>query len=188
WVTVAAAAAGSGYQLYWKNAVTAQYARWNLTPSGDLVSSAYVSLADLYSAETSLGADVDRDGITGLPFDKGPVSINGVNLGTTPFGYALQPSSGPPIPITFVGQYASASNPGQNWLAIASAPSASGYDLFWKNSTTFQYARWALNGLGSLTSSTLLSSSQLAEAEVSIAYDLNGNGIIGLAPQLPLVG
>jgi len=188
WVTVAAATAGSGYQLYWKNSVTSQYVRWNLTPSGDLVSSAYVSPAEFYSAEASLGADIDRDGVTGLPFDKGPVSINGVNLGTTPLGYALQPSSGTAVPITFFGQYASASNPGQNWLAIASAPSASGYDLFWKNSSTFQYARWALNGLGSLTSSTLLSSSQLAEAEVSTAYDLNGNGIIGLAPQLPLVG
>jgi hypothetical protein len=181
WVAVAAATSGTGYQVYWRNSVTLQYSRWILNASGALATSSILSPADLYASESSINHDLNRDGITGLPFTPAGATIGGLSLGTTPFGYALQPAGGAVIPVTYSGVNASPSNPGGNWTAVAAASAGSGFDLYWRNTITSQFSRWSLNSSGLLGSFSLLNPAQLITAETTIGFDLNGNGIIGAA-------
>jgi len=181
WVAVAAATSGTGYQVYWRNSVTLQYSRWILNASGALATSSILSPADLYASESSINHDLNRDGITGLPFTPAGATIGGLSLGTTPFGYALQPAGGAVIPVTYSGVNASPSNPGGNWIAVAAASAGSGFDLYWRNTITSQFSRWSLNSSGLLGSFSLLNPAQLITAETTIGFDLNGNGIIGAA-------
>ncbi|MCS5706445.1 hypothetical protein NZK27_09580, partial [Synechococcus sp. FGCU-3] len=149
-----------GYDLYWKNSISGQFALWKLSSSGSLLSGSLLSYTHFLQAETDHQVDLDRDGSTGLTFSPGLTPINDVNLGTTPLGYAISVGSGSPISITWNGgQVASHSNPGAGWLALAAARTNSGYDLYWKNSISGQFALWNLNASGVLTSSRLLSSS-----------------------------
>jgi serralysin len=182
WSAIAVAAAGNGYELYWKNSNSAQFARWTLGSNGDLISGMVLSLADLLAGETSLGYDLNTDGSTGLTFSAGGVTLNGVNLGSTALGYALKAGAASPVQITYSGQYASAENPGGGWSAIAAAPTAGGgYQLYWKNTGSSQYARWNLDGDGSLIDGRLLSTDDRLAAETSLAYDLNTDGSTGLS-------
>jgi uncharacterized protein YkwD len=82
WVAVAAAAAGSGYSLYWKNNVTLQFARWTLNASGLLTSSATLTSAQLYAEESSLNFDLDADGSIALTFTPSPSSTSTIYSGS----------------------------------------------------------------------------------------------------------
>jgi hypothetical protein len=178
WSAIAAAASFSGYDLYWANSLTNQYARWNLNGSGELTSGVFLSNSEFFTAETALAADINRDGITGLPYTAGSNTIQGVNLGSTPYGYALRNGTSAPVLVSFNGgQVVSDSNPGAGWKPIAAVSSASGYDLYWKNSFTSQFARWSLNSLGTLTSGQFLTTAELLSSEFSTGFDLSGNGI-----------
>ena len=180
WTPIAAAAATSGYDLYWKNSITSQFVRWNLNSTGALTTGTLLSSANLYAAESSLNADLDKDGITGLPFIAGTATIKGVNLGTTPLGYGIKVATSPAIPVTVSGQNASASNPGSGWNALAAAPSANGFQLYWKNVNTNQFARWNLGSSGTMTSASLLTQADIFSAETSLNFDLNNDKRIGI--------
>ena len=110
-------------------------------------------------------------------YSPGYATINGLNLGTTASGYALKSGTTAPIQITFSGQFASASNPGVGWSAIAAAANGSGYDLYWRNTTSSQFVRWSLNSSGASFAGASLSSQELLTAETTIGFDLSGNGI-----------
>ena len=181
WSALAAAAAGSGYDLYWKN-INGTYAKWSLNSSAALTSGAFISSADFLQAETSLAADLDRDGITGLTYTAGSSTINGVNLGSTALGYALRRGSEVPFQVSNAGQFASALNPGGGWQAISAVSSGSGYELYWRkgNGATSQYARWSLSGTGALGSAAMLSPLEFFLKEQSLGVDLNQDGITGL--------
>ena len=181
WVAIAAAAAPSGYELYWRNNVSSQFARWDLDANGSLISGTMLSSAALYAAEQKIQFDLNKDTITGLPFTAGIFSSAALSLGTTPIGYALRQGSGTVIPITVAGQNASPTNPGFNWIAVAAAPSSTGFDLYWRNTASLDVGRWQLNSSGDLTTTGLLSAPQLFAAETSLGFDLNGNGFIGAA-------
>ena len=181
WVAAAAAASADGYQLYWNNGVSSQFARWNISASGALVSGSFLSVPEVYVAESSIIRDLDGDSITGIPFRPGAVTLSGFNLGLTPFGYALKSADRDPISIIFSGGYASPRNPGANWVALAASPTAAGFDLYWQNPITSQFARWALGPSGSLSSASFLTPDQLNAAESTIGFDLNANGRIGAA-------
>jgi len=180
WAPIAATAEASGYDLYWKNSITSQFVRWNLNSTGALSTGTLLSSANLYAAESSLNADLDKDGITGLPFIAGTATIKGVNLGTTPLGYGIKVATSPAIPVTVSGQNASASNPGSGWNALAAAPSANGFQLYWKNVNTNQFARWNLGSSGTMTSASLLTQADIFSAETSLNFDLNNDKRIGI--------
>ena len=132
---------------------------------------------ELLTAETALNFDLNRDSITGFPYTPGSATINGLNLGTTASGYALRNGNTAPIQITFSGQFASAANPGVGWSAIAAAANGSGYDLYWRNTTSSQFARWTLNSSGALSGGGSLTNQELLTAETTLGFDLSGNGI-----------
>ncbi len=176
WKALVAAAAGSGYHLFWRNLFTGQIARWILGPTGAYTTGALVPDAEIFDAETSLNGDLNGDGSTGLTYTPGPTSVASLNLGTTQLGYALSNGSGLPIHVRFLGQFASQANPGAGWAAIAAAASGSGYTLYWKNSVNNQYALWNLDAQGTYTSGIQLSATELKVREALIRSDLDGDG------------
>jgi len=180
WRAIAAAAlSGGGYELFWKNSGSGQFASWVLNGSGSLVAGALLSAAELYAAETRLSADLDGDGKNGLVFSS-TKTIGSVAFGSAQLGYAIKDGSNAAIPITFSGQNASASNPGGGWTAFAAAAAPGGYSLYWRNSLSGQFARWDLNASGALSSGSVLTTSQLISDELSLDIDLDANGFIGL--------
>jgi hypothetical protein len=181
WQAISAVSSGSGYELYWRNgnSATSQYARWSLSSAGAFSSGAMLTPLEFFQKESSLDVDLNRDGITGLSYTAGSTTINGLNLGSTALGYALRSGSGTPVQVTFSGQVASALNPGGGWQAISAVSSGSGYELYWRNGNTFQYARWTLSSSGAFASSALMSPTQFVQLEASRNADLNKDGLIG---------
>jgi hypothetical protein len=176
WEAIAAAAQGSGYAVYWKNTFSNLYARWSLDSTGSLSGSSVLNTADLLSSEDGLDVDLDDDGSKGVTFKPGDKPIGGVTLGLTQLGYALNVGSGAAKQVRFSGEYASPGKPGGGWEAIAAAAAGPGYALYWKNRVSNQYARWNLDGTGSLTSGILLSNLELQIQEATLRADLNGDG------------
>ncbi|KAF0653268.1 protease, partial [Cyanobium sp. Copco_Reservoir_LC18] len=180
WTPLAAAATAGGYDLYWRNSVSGQYARWNLNSSGAFIGGEALTLNQFLQAETSLNADLDGDGSTGLLYTAGARTINGVNLGSTQLGFAIRQGSGAPIQVSISGQFTSASNPGAGWTPLAAAATAGGYDLYWRNSVSGQLARWNLDSTGAFVGGGVLSPNQFLQAETSLNADLDGDGSTGL--------
>jgi ELWxxDGT repeat protein len=180
WSAVAAAPSptGGGFAFYWRNSGSGQAARWDLNSSGAYTSGTLLSAAQLISEEANLNLDLNGDGYT-----SGARTINGVNLGSTSLGYALRSGTGSPIQVTYPGGIASASNPGNNWVALAAAPipSSTGFAFYWRNNSSGDTARWDLNASGAYQTGTLLTASQLINEEVAINADLSGDAIIGSA-------
>jgi hypothetical protein len=184
WSALAAAALGSGFELIWKNSNSGQFGRWILDSNGALSSGALLSTSELLIAETRLNTDLNADGSTGLIFSPGPLTLGSVTLGSTQLGYAIKNGNASPIQISFSGQFASTSNPGDGWNAFAAASTVSGYDLYWQN-TNGTYAKWALNSSAALTTGTLLTEANIYNEEVSSRLEFNQDGTIGpLAIQL----
>ena len=179
WRAVAAAQTGEGYDLYWKNTGTGQYARWDLDASGALLRGTLLSTQQLKAEETKYAADIDKDGITGIPFTS-VTGVQGIEFGRTQLGYALRDNGANPIHVTYGDTFASAANPGQNWEAIAAVRDGDGFDLYWRNTVNSVYARWDLDTQGAFTGGVGLNSEQLLAEETKHLFDINGNGLTGL--------
>ena len=179
WRAVAAAQDGEGYDLYWKNSSTGQYARWDLDTSGALLSGTLLSTQQLNAEETKYAADIDKDGITGIPFSSA-TWVQGIEFGSTQLGYALRDNGANPIHVTYGETFASAANPGQNWEAIAAVRDGDGFDLYWRNTVNIVYARWDLDAGGAYTAGVGLNAEQLLAEETKHLFDINGNGLTGL--------
>ena len=183
WSAVAASAGSdSGFDLYWLNSATNQIAKWEVSNSGALESSELMSQRNVYKAEARLAFDLDRDGITGLPYS-GLATIRDTSLADSPVGYVILSGSNDPISIMASGKEASGDFPGGGWRAIATAQVISqpgvAYQVYWFNDINRQYARWNLNAGGSSIGSTLLGRQDVLAEEVRIGFDLSDNGNIG---------
>ncbi|MFN7900193.1 MAG: hypothetical protein ACK5N0_11125 [Synechococcaceae cyanobacterium] len=108
----------------------------------------------------------------------GPVTIEGVNLGSTSLGYALLSGTGTPIQVTYHGGNASTSNPGKDWSSVAASPTSTGYALYWRNTATQKVARWNLNPSGAYESGYYLSGNLLLSEEANLNIDLNGDDYV----------
>jgi hypothetical protein len=176
WSATAAATDNSGYTLYWSNSNTQQTARWSLDASGVYTEGSLLSPTQLFTEEVNLRRDLNGDG-----FVAGSSTVNGLNLGNTALGYALQTGPGTTVQVSWTGGLASANNPGNGWVATAAAPSGSGTSLYWSNSASQQVARWSLDASGAYQTGTFLSIDGLYSEEASLNADLNRDGITGAA-------
>ncbi|MEB3362006.1 MAG: Ig-like domain-containing protein, partial [Synechococcaceae cyanobacterium] len=173
WSALAARATATGFALYWGNSGLGQSARWELDASGAYTSGSLLSPEQLLSEEAQLQLDLNGDGYTA-----GPRTIQGLNLGRTSQGYALDTGGVAPLQVTYPGGIASPSNPGDGWGAVAATPLASGYNLYWYNSDRGLAARWNLDSSGAYTSGYWLFAAQLQREEANLQLDLNGDGYI----------
>jgi uncharacterized protein YkwD len=174
WSALAAAAAGSGYDLYWKNS-NGTYAKWILNSSAALTSGLLISTADFLQAETNLATDLDGDGKTGFSFSPAK-TIAAVQFGSSQLGYAIKNGTNPTLSITNAGAVVTEAG---GWSALAAAAAGSGYDLYWKN-TNGTYAKWILNSSAALTNAFVISTADFLQAESNLAADLDADGSIGL--------
>jgi hypothetical protein len=183
WTAVAAEGSDSGFDLYWRHGTTGQMSKWELSSTGQLESSEFLSQRKLYKTETRLAYDLDRDGITGIPTTVF-ATAKGVGLANSAIGYCIKPADGAAIAVTAFEKDVSANYPGGGWRAIAAAtPTAPtpgvAYDLYWVNSLSKAYAKWSLNSAGASIGSSLLGVADVLAAERAIAFDLSSNGVIG---------
>ena len=99
---------------------------------------------------------------------------------TTPLGYAVNKLGGPPIQVTYNGQYISSTYPGAGWIGLAATLDGMGYNMYVKNTVSGKYVKWILDANGAINSGAFLTSSQELEEETLIGYDINGDGTTGL--------
>jgi hypothetical protein len=116
------------------------------------------------------------DRLVDAGYTAGPTTLNGVNLGNTIMGYAVQTGDAPPLQVTYPNGDASANNPGKGWTALAAAPTTKGFALYWLNASKHQVARWHLNAKGEYQSGYYLTGNLLLNEEASLGFDLNGDG------------
>lgn len=183
WTAVAAEGSDSGFDLYWRHGATGQMSKWELSSSGQLESSEFLSPRKLYKAESRLAYDLDRDGITGIPTTVF-ATAKGVGLANSAIGYCIKPAEGAAIAITAFEKDVSANYPGGGWRAIAAATPTTpapgvAYDLYWVNNLSKAYAKWSLNSAGASIGSSLLGAADVLGAERAIGFDLSSNGVIG---------
>jgi hypothetical protein len=189
WEAVAAIATPSGFDLYWQNTSMGlnvprdPYARWSLDPSGARSGGSVLSAAEFAQEAARIGLDLSRDPLTGQTYTPGAVTLQGVNLGSTALGYAIQVGDTSPRPIRDLkGEFASAFQPGEGWTAIAAAPVplGHGYNLYWRNLFSGEVGRWQLAPSGASYFSQVLSNENVVAAETLLNFDLSGNGSIGV--------
>jgi phosphodiesterase/alkaline phosphatase D-like protein len=176
WSGFAATPTSTGYAFFWRNNGSQQVARWNLNAGGVYESGYYLSASLVALEEASLGLDLDGDG-----YIYGANTTNGFNLGQTARGYALRSASDAPVQVTYSAGDASASNPGNAWIAVAAAPSPNGASLYWRNNISQQTARWELDASGVYQTGLLLLPSQLFTEEANLNFDLNDDGAVAVS-------
>jgi hypothetical protein len=167
---------GPWYVLYWNNSVSKEAASWTLDSSGAYRLGSMLSPSALRVTEGFVQRDLNDDG-----FIAGSSTINGLTLGSTALGYALQTTAGTTVQVTWPGGNCSAESPGNGWHATAAVPDGSGSRLYWSNNASQQLARWSLDANGAYQSGSFLSTDQLFSEETNLNADLNADAIIGAA-------
>ncbi|QNJ27488.1 peptidylprolyl isomerase [Synechococcus sp. SYN20] len=195
WVGLAAttdADGSNGFDLYWENKASNQYALWNLDSSATLLTGSILSKAQFLAQETRLQSDLDQDGITGVTFTPSftitdslvnPELNDAVSFGRTQLGYAIQNGDNAPLHIQFAGGFTSDSNPGAGWVGLAAttdADGSNGFDLYWENKASNQYALWNLDSSATLLTGSILSKAQFLAQETRLQSDLDQDGITGV--------
>ena len=140
---------------------------------------------EVFSTETALNLDLDKDGITGLPLlpiaRVGDVTLGEITQGALHYGFAVRRGQSAALPIRFTdgGQIASYSNPGSGWEPAAASSSGEGFKLYWHNHATNTYAVWNLAANASLASGAFLGGPEVVAAEQLLGIDISHNGVIG---------
>ena len=184
WVPLGAAAAGSGYQLAWRNGAADEYLVWNLDAAGAFSSAATGlvgggSLA-LQRLETSFGQDLNGDGNIGprttVIRTNGAVTLESIG------GVYHLAAGGSVVAVKLAGAEMAEGGVGA-WVPLGAAAAGSGYQLAWKLGAADQYLVWNLDAAGSYTggATELVGGGNLAlqRLETAFGQDLNGDGGIG---------
>ena len=169
----AVALGGGGYELYWRNDGNGQYVVWYLSAGGAQVGGRGMSVLEV---EERLGTDINNDGTVGLSFTSSGSASYPMDFGSTQLGYALRDYDGQITQVTNNGQYVASFS---GWRALTAVTVRNGYDLYWRNDITGQYALWNLNSQGARTASRVLTEAERASVEAALGMDLDGDGRIG---------
>jgi hypothetical protein len=126
---------GSSFALYWRNSAIQQFGRWSVDINGAGSNGVSVTFADLLEVEKVNNVDLDGDGRIGIQFIGTVVTSSQITFGTTQLGYAFKPSPAANIiQITYLGQYTSASYPGEGWIAAGVVGiSSSSFEMYWRH-------------------------------------------------------
>jgi len=187
WTPIGAEQTANGYEVALKVNGSDQYLIWNTDNNGNYVSDtgglSRTSIV-LEASEVSFHQDLNGDGIIGVPATV-VEAFGSTSLGLAGNTYSLDPVGGGQGPtLKYQG---AAVVPGEfgSWTLIGAEQTASGYDAAWKVPGADQYIIWNTDSNGNYVSQSeaLSGTSIVLEAsEVSLHQDLNGDGIIGVAP------
>jgi hypothetical protein len=179
-------AAGSGYEVAWKNATTNQFSIWNTDSSGNFVSYAVYSgnSTALESMETSFQQDLNGDGVIGIPTTTVIESFGSTSLVQVGIHYFLDSvSTGTGPELMFNGAPVAAGQFGA-YTPVAAEVTATGYEIAWKNAGTNQFSIWNTDSNGNFLSYAVYSGNSVAldSLETSFHQDLNGDSTMGVSP------
>jgi hypothetical protein len=186
WTILGAEAAGSGYEVVWKDTSTGLFNVWNVDGNGNYVGNLVYGAAGnsvaLQSAESTLHQDLNGDGVIGV-YTAALESSGATKLTQVANTYSLDQSSGGTGPqLKFAGAAVSSGQFGNNWTILAAEATGSGYDVVWKDTSTGLYNVWSVdsngNYVGNLIYGATASSSSLQSLEPLFQQDLNGDGLI----------
>jgi serralysin len=185
WAPIGAEPTASGYEVAWKNAGAGQYSVWATDSNGNYTSNAVVPVSGtdyaLESLEPSFHQDLNGDGQIGPPTTV--IETNGLtHLTQAANDFFLYDTNGSGPSLKFAGANVAAGQFGA-WTPIGAEPTASGYEVAWKNAGASQYSVWATDSNGNYTSNAVVPVSEtdyaLESLEPSFHQDLNGDGLIG---------
>jgi hypothetical protein len=174
--------------LLWKNTQNGGFAAWTLNSSATFVSGRSVTLGEIRTLESEVGADVDGDGSVGVPGGGGGGSsetftlrstLGSVGFGTTPGGYALRVGS-QVLPVIWGSSRASDALPGGGWVGLGARQSGSGYELLWRNTQNGGFAAWTLNSSATFVSGRAVTLGEIRTLESEVGADVDGDGSVGV--------
>jgi Ca2+-binding RTX toxin-like protein len=175
WKLLAATEDGDGYDVYLKDKSSDKYAKWRVNDKGVIVKGEFLSKSQLLEAETHSSSDFDDDGYAGLTYADDS-SRGGVGLGKTQLGWALKKGEGPSVQFKLGADYIT-DNFG--WKLLAATEDGDGYDVYLKDKSSDNYAKWHVDDKGGIVKGEFLSKSQLLEAETRSSSDFDDDGMIG---------
>ncbi len=188
WTILGAEAAGSGYDVAWKDTSTGLYNIWSVDGHGNYVGNLVYGAAGnnvaLESTESTLQQDLNGDGVVGVY--TATLEASGVTkLTQVANTYSLDPSSGGTGPqLEFAGTVVTSGQFGSNWTILGAEAVGAGYDVVWKDTSTGLYNIWSVDGHGNYVSNLVYgaagNSVALESTESTLQQDLNGDGIIGI--------
>jgi len=186
WTPIAAEQTAGGYDVAWKMIGIDLFTVWSTDASGNYITNIIGTVSgasfDLQSIETTFKQDLNGDGFIGLPYIE---ALGSTRLDQFGSNYYLDPVSGGTGPLLRYQGAAIVAGQFGSWTPIGAERTASGYEVAWKVTGANQYSIWNTDSNGNRVSSADAltgTSLVLKAAEVRFHQDLNGDGIIGIAP------
>jgi hypothetical protein len=182
-----------GAETTFEQAFGADSASFAVGPNGGVLWSGYSSGFALNVDPQGAGALLQRPPANGLPrvggffakevfapgvFVPSGVMIDAVEFGATATGYALR-VNGRVIQVKIGANNASASRPGNGWVALGARQVGPGYELLWRNTRNASYYAWVLDSTGVYRNGFDVTLEDVHELEVEYEADITGDGTIG---------
>ncbi|QNJ25849.1 hem peroxidase family protein [Synechococcus sp. SYN20] len=183
WEAHAAIQTADGFDLFWENSLTGEFAKWELDSNAALVDGQFLNAESFYQLESALGTDLNSDVVIGLEFTSMAAGL--ATFGSTQVGYAISNSDGLHHITYGGGTIASENAPGDGWKAHSgivdeATGNAQNTRIFWENEVTGQFANWSVSATGDLLEGAFLSDEEFFTWESVSGQDLNSDGVTGL--------
>ncbi|WP_262048371.1 M10 family metallopeptidase C-terminal domain-containing protein [Bradyrhizobium sp. Bra78] len=193
WTFIGAEQTASGFEVALHLSGADQYTVWNTDTNGNVNANAVGGIVSgssfaFESLETSFHQDLNGDGTIGVP---GTVieSFGATSLVVTNNNYYLNPVSGGTGPVLKYGGPAVTVGQFGSWSFIGAEQTASGFEVALHLPGADQYTVWNTDTNGNVNANAVGgvvsgASSALESLETSFHQDLNGDGTIGVPPNV----
>ncbi|WP_256808960.1 M10 family metallopeptidase C-terminal domain-containing protein [Bradyrhizobium sp. Bra64] len=193
WTFIGAEQTASGFEVALHLSGADQYTVWNTDTNGNVNANAVGGIVSgssfaFESLETSFHQDLNGDGTIGVP---GTVieSFGATSLVVTNNNYYLNPVSGGTGPVLKYGGPAVTVGQFGSWSFIGAEQTAGGFEVALHLPGADQYTVWNTDTNGNVNANAVGgvvsgASSALESLETSFHQDLNGDGTIGVPPNV----
>jgi hypothetical protein len=190
WAPIGAVPTATGYEVAWKETGTSNYQLATVDNGGNMVSWTAVISGSSYtleSAELVFNQDLNGDSVIGpsaIVLQTDTNSFGTTSLTEVGNSYALDNTGGSGPILQYAGAPVTVGEFG-DWAPIGAAPTATGYEVAWKETGTSNYQVATVDSSGNMVSWTAVISgtnATLESAELIFNQDLNGDGVIGIPP------
>ena len=180
WTLMAAKQRSNGeYDVYLqKDDGSPEYAKWRINNQGSIIKGEYYTYAQLLNDEKSDILDYDGDDNYGASYTD--MSAKGdVGIGVTQLGVAIETKDKKVVQVTAGGKEVSFDKLG--WTLMAAKQRSNGeYDVYLqKDDGSPEYAKWRINGQGSILKGEYYTYAQLLNDEKSDILDYDGDDNYG---------
>jgi 20S proteasome alpha/beta subunit len=194
WTMIAVEQTSTGYEVAGNIPGTNEYSVWSTDSNGNYTGNYFLpgsgTSSALESLETSFHQDLNGDGVIGVTPTDMIESFGSTSLVQVGNNYYLDSNStgiGPELEFggapVVTGEFVTSSG---TWTMIGVEQTSTGYEVAGNIPGTNEYSVWSTDSNGNYTGNYFLpgsgNSSALESLETSFHQDLNGDGVIGVAP------